>query len=106
MQDLTPHNLNEIVSRITKAVDAEKIILFGSYAWGRPGESSDLDLFIIVPSSDEPPYRRARKIHKCLRGIGVPVDIIVQTHDEVERSKGVATSLTKAVIEKGKVLYG
>jgi len=106
MKEITSQLLNEIVSRIVKAIVVEKIILFGSHAWGKQGESSDIDLFVIVPYSDEPYYRRAREIYKCLRGIGVPVDVIVRTHDEVERSKGVATSLTKAVLEKGKVLYG
>lgn len=106
MKQITPQILSEITRRITEAVAPEKIILFGSSAWGAPGESSDIDLFIILPHSKEPSYRRARRIYRCLRGIGVPVDVIVQTHDEVERSKKVKTSLARVVLEKGKVLYG
>jgi len=41
-----------------------------------------------------------------LRGIGVPVDVVIQSRDEVERGKKVATSLAKRVLEHGKVLYG
>lgn len=106
MKKITPQLLDEITRRIAEAVAPEKIILFGSRAWGEPGEYSDIDLFIIVSHSEEPSYRRARKIYKCLRGIGVPVDVIVQTHNEVERSKRVATSLARVVLEKGRVLYG
>ena len=106
MRQITSELLNEITRRIAEAVQPEKIILFGSCAWGMPGEASDIDLFIVVPRSEEPSYRRARPIYRCLRGIGVPVDVIVQTHDEVERARGVATSLTRNVLEKGKVLYG
>jgi predicted nucleotidyltransferase len=106
MKQLTQNILNEITRRIREAVDAEKIILFGSWAWCTPDESSDLDLFVVVPRSTEPSYRRARLIYRCLRGIGMPVDVIVQTHEEMERSRRVATSLTKMVLEKGKLLYG
>lgn len=106
MKQLTDTILNDITTRIRDAVHVEKIILFGSWAWGAPDESSDLDLFVVVPFSEEPSYRRARVIYRCLRGIGMPVDVVVQTHDEVERSRTVATSLARTVLEKGKVLYG
>jgi predicted nucleotidyltransferase len=106
MKQVTVELLNEITSRIVERVHPEKVILFGSYAWGTPGESSDIDLFVILPHSEEPSYRRARAIYRSLRGIGVPIDVIVQTHDEVERAKGVTTSLARNVLQKGKVLYG
>lgn len=106
MKSVTDKLLNEIAKRIVKRIHPEKVILFGSYAWGVPHDSSDLDIFVIVPHSDEPSYRRARPVYNCLRGIGVPIDIIVKTHDEVERTVKVATSLSRIVMEKGKLLYG
>lgn len=98
--------VDEICKRIVSEVNPEKIILFGSYAWGTPHEDSDLDLFVIVHSSDQPAYRRARAIYRCLRDIAVPVDVIVQTHDEVARSSRVVASLARKVLEQGRVLYG
>jgi len=106
MRQVTPELLREITRRIEEAVHPEKIILFGSHAWGQPNADSDLDLYVVVPSSDEPSYRRASGIYRCLRGIGVPVDLIVQTHDEMERSRVVTTSLTRKVLQEGRVLYG
>lgn len=106
MKQITNELLNEITKRIIEKVHPEKIILFGSYAWGAPNASSDIDLFIVLSHSDEPSYRRARFIYQCLRGIGVPIDLVVQTHDEVERSKGLVTSLARNILDKGKVLYG
>ena len=106
MRRITAELLDEITKRIVDKVSPEKIILFGSQARGMPGESSDVDLFIVVSQSEEPAYRRARKVYQCLHGIGVPIDVIVQTHDEMERSKGVVTSLARHVLDKGKVLYG
>ena len=98
--------LEEVRRRIVEAIRSEKIILFGSHAWGRPEEGSDIDLFVVVPPSDQPSYRQARDIYRSLRGIGVPVDVVIQSRDEVERGKKVATSLAKRVLEHGKVLYG
>jgi predicted nucleotidyltransferase len=106
MKDLSAEILNEVTRRIASTVKPEKIILFGSHAWGEPTESSDLDLFVIVPSSDQPAYRRTAVIYRALRGIGVPVEVIVQTHDEVERSRKVPTSLSRKVLEQGRVLHG
>ena len=106
MKQITVELLNEITRRIIEKVHPEKVILFGSHAWGAPGESSDLDLFIALSHSEEPSYRRARVIYRCLRGIGIPIDVIVQTRAEVERTKGVITSLARNVLDKGKVLYG
>ncbi len=106
MKDLTSNVLNEITKRIVSSAHPEKIILFGSHAWGVPTPDSDVDVFVIVPSSDQPAYRRARSIYHNMRGIGVPVDLVVQTHAEVEQSKKVVTSLARKVLEEGKVLHG
>ena len=106
MREITPELLKEIARRIENAAHPEKIFLFGSHAWGEPTPDSDLDLFVVVSSSDMPAYRRAREIYRALRGIGVPVDIIVRTRDEVERSRQVVTSLARRVLDEGKVLHG
>jgi predicted nucleotidyltransferase len=98
--------LAEIAKRIETALHPEQIILFGSYAWGQPNDDSDVDLFVIVPESDEPPHRRARAIYRSLRGIGVPVDAVVLTRDEVERSRHVRSSLAAKVLAEGRVLHG
>jgi predicted nucleotidyltransferase len=98
--------LQKIVDRIRHAIQVEQIILFGSYAWGTPHQDSDVDLFIIVEASNEPGYRRARSVYAALRGVAVPIDIIVKTRAEVKKNATVITSLTKKVLEQGKVLYG
>ncbi len=98
--------LAEMAKRIETDLHPEQIILFGSHAWGQPNEDSDVDLFVIVTESDEPPHRRARAIYRSLRGIGVPVDAVVQTRGEVERSRHVRSSLAAKVLAEGRVLHG
>jgi uncharacterized protein len=106
MKKVTTELLDDLTHRIVNEIHPDKIILFGSYAWGTPGDSSDIDIFIILNHSEEPSYRRARRIHRCLAGIGVAVDVVVKTSKEVEYSKNVITSLTRKVLEEGKILYG
>jgi predicted nucleotidyltransferase len=58
---ITKDQINQIVATIVKSVHPDKVILFGSYANGNPGEDSDLDLLVI---KDMP------QIRKYLRGAG------------------------------------
>lgn len=98
--------LKEIARRIVEGIHPEKIILFGSRAWGIPDEWSDVDLFVIVDHSDDPSYERARRVYSFLHGVGIPVDVIVRTREEVESSREVVTSLTRAALDRGRTLYG
>jgi len=98
--------LDRVTQRLVSALKPEQIILFGSYAYGEPREDSDIDLLVIVSESDEPRYRRARKAHRALRGMGIPKDILVMTRAEVEHQGSVSNSLVSQALDQGKVLYG
>jgi predicted nucleotidyltransferase len=97
--------LGEITHRLVDEFQPEEIILFGSQAWGKPGEDSDLDLLVIISHSDLSPARRAMSAHQCLQGLNVPKDILVRTRAEVERFRHVQASLEHQIFERGIVLY-
>ena len=72
MQTLEQSMLDEMVRRLVAEFKPEQIILFGSYAWGEPNDESDVDLYVIVPQSDERPIRRMQRrssLSRRLRGI-------------------------------------
>lgn len=98
--------IQEITPRLVAEFAPEQIILFGSHAWGHPDENSDLDLLVVVSESDQPPPRRAARAYRCLREVPVPLDILVKTRKEVERTRHVPASLIHDVLERGQVLYG
>ncbi len=106
MQTVSTTLLQEITRRLVDEFQPEAIILFGSHAWGKPNEDSDLDLLVIISHSDLPPTQRAMRAHRSLRGLAVPIDVLVKTRAEVERYRPVYASLECEVFEKGKVLYG
>lgn len=102
---ITKKQIDEIVRRIVENFKPEKIILFGSYAYGNPSEDSDLDL-LIIKDSNLPRYKRGREVRKYLRGLKVAVDLLVYTDEEVQKWKDVKPAFITTVTEKGRVLYG
>lgn len=103
---LTQGDLQEIADRIRNGLQPDKIILFGSHAWGEPTDDSDVDLLVIVPESHEPAHRRAARAHRALRGISAPSDIIVRTRDEMSRINPVRSSLLYRALTEGRALHG
>ena len=84
----------------------EQIWLYGSHAWGRPHEDSDVDLFVVLAHSDESPIRRSQRAHRSLRGLRMPKDVLVETRQEVDRVRQLKTSLEHTILTRGRRLYG
>ena len=106
MKCLPPSLLEEITRRLAAEFQPERVILFGSHAWGSPTDGSDVDLMVIVPGSDEKPVRRAVRARRGILAVDTPMDILVKTHQEFERYRHVKASLEHLISERGKVLYG
>ena len=92
-----------MVSDIVRKCSPEKIILFGSHAYGKPAEDSDVDLFVVANL----PGLGAERIRVVLRAIeeNVAVDVVVRTPEEVERSLQGRDWFVQEIFQKGKVLY-
>ena len=88
MPMIPQEKINEVVERIVKNVQPEKVILFGSYAYGEPDEDSDLDI-LVIKESVLPRHERVKEIKKYLQGIKIPVDLIVYTTKEIDEWRGV-----------------
>ena len=96
--------LEDVTKRIVQAFDPQRIILFGSYAYGRPDPDSDMDLLIIM-ESDKRPAMRASQISRLLRPRPFPMDILVRTPDEIRHRLEIGDYFIREVLEQGKVLY-
>ena len=96
--------IKEAVKRIIDGFNPEKIILFGSYAYGHPSPDSDMDLLIVMDTNAKP-HKRAVPIRKVLKGIGIPKDVIVKTPEEFERFKDVIGTIIYPAAHKGRLLY-
>lgn len=104
MFEITESTIEEIKDLIVKKISPIKIILFGSRATGKERGDSDLDLFIIVSSSDD---RRMleKEVRLLLSKYIFGKDILVFTPREVEEWKDVPGAFVHTVLKEGKTLY-
>lgn len=97
--------LPQAIKRIVSELKPEKIVLFGSYAYGNPTPDSDVDLLIVMETNgkNKEAYRAASML---LYPRQFPVDIIVKTPKEVETElKRKGNFFLREIVNKGRVLY-
>lgn len=102
---ITKSQIEEVKNRIVEKFHPEKIILFGSYANGKPDDESDLDL-LIIQRTDLPKKERRPFIRKELREFKLAMDLLIYTPDEVDYWKDTPSAFVTQVLKEGKVLYG
>jgi predicted nucleotidyltransferase len=103
-------NINQdiisITNKIKETISAEKIYLFGSYAYGTPNKDSDYDIFVVIPDGTIKPIEAMQKIYRSLSKtkMTVPVDILASYSSKFNEQKGLPT-LEKKIVSEGVVLY-
>lgn len=99
--------LPQAIERIVAELNPEKIILFGSYAYGNPTPDSDVDLLVVIETNGKN-NEMYRAVSNLLYPRQFPVDIIIKTPNEVEAAlKGGVDNgfFIREIMKKGKVLY-
>ncbi len=97
------HEIEDIVTQIQKRFDPEKIILFGSHAYGTPDEDSDVDLLVVMDWQGSA-RNQAVKILQNLQ-YHVPLDLIVRSPKQINKRINEGDFFLKDLLEKGKVVY-
>ncbi len=95
--------LDRIVDTIVSKFDPEKIILFGSHAWGTPHRDSDVDLFIVKDEEDT--QQLAYQIDGALLDRRVPLDLLVYRPERIQWRLSIDDPFIRKVFSHGKVLY-
>lgn len=96
--------LEEMVRRIVKLCNPEKIILFGSHATGHARPGSDVDLLVITRHG-ESKRKLAADLYNALWDVGVSKDIIVVRPEDFERYRDMIGTIIRPAAREGKVLY-
>ncbi|MBT3295352.1 MAG: nucleotidyltransferase domain-containing protein [Verrucomicrobia bacterium] len=81
----------------------ERVILFGSYAEGRPTEDSDVDLLVVM----DHPGRDVEQAYKIRRSVkrSFPLDLVVRTPETVHRRLSQNDTFLSTVFSRGRTLY-
>src|SRR5712692_6456034 len=79
--DIPMRLIRRFARRVAERFEPEKIILFGSYAYGTPHADSDVDILVIMPARNE--LDQAVKIELACDP-PFPLDILVRTPKNIE----------------------
>ena len=103
---ITEEQIQAVVQRIVEGYAPDRIILFGSYAYGTPTENSDLDLLIIKEKAEAKRVERAIAVRTLLWGTNAPaMDILIRTPAEMKRAAGIFQSVETIAEQQGRLLY-
>jgi predicted nucleotidyltransferase len=104
-QKITPQAIRSVTASIVKNYKPEKIILFGSYAWGKPKKNSDLDL-LVIKSTRKKKINREIELVRHLRSVRFPIDVLVYTPTEVAHQVSqMGNIFMEDILNRGEVLY-
>jgi predicted nucleotidyltransferase len=95
--------IQQVCGRIVERYHPEKIILFGSHAWGQPAPESDLDLLVVMNFAGSP-VRQAITISREL-GLVTPMDLLIRTPEQFRHRLEIGDSFMREIVTRGKVMY-
>lgn len=95
--------IHELGQQIGTHFYPEKVILFGSQAYGEPTPDSDIDLLVVMNYQGRHTVQ-ALKILTQLKSLA-PIDLLVRTPVEVQERLVLGDQFMQEIIERGKVIY-
>ena len=99
----TPRAIKQLCDQIALEFRPEKIILFGSHAYGKPEWDSDVDLLIIMPFKGRP-HKQAVNIRTRIEA-PMSIDLLVRTPRQISRRLAMGDSFIREILERGKIVY-
>lgn len=100
---ITAAQIQRISDEIAQKFQPERIILFGSYAYGTPTEDSDVDLLVVMPFEGRA-TKKSIEIQTAVL-IRFPVDLIAITPHRLEERIGMGDYFLREITQKGQELY-
>ena len=97
--------IRAVAQLIANQFPVEKILLFGSYAYGKPAEGSDVD-YLIIMNHGKPSNRKMMfEISDSLSPLPFPMDLIVRTPRDLRERIPQGDWFLQDAYTKGRILY-
>jgi predicted nucleotidyltransferase len=100
--DISMPAIRKYARQVAEKFKPQKIILFGSFAYGEPNEDSDVDLLVVMNCPNQ--VTQAVRIRAAIES-PFPMDLIVRTPKKLRQRIKEECWFLREVVEKGKVLY-
>jgi predicted nucleotidyltransferase len=103
MEKISQRTISSFARRVARQFNPQKIILFGSYAYGKPTADSDVDMLVIMPFKG----KGAQKATEILLATDphFPIDLLVRTPEQIRTRIQLGDFFIREITQKGKVLY-
>ena len=95
--------IRQLCTRITREFKPEKIILFGSHAYGQPTPESDLDLMVVMQFEGDLLEQAVTMLNRL--NMLIPIDLLVRTPEQIQQRLEMGDSFIRDIMERGKVMY-
>lgn len=95
--------IESLSKQIAQEFRPDRIILFGSYAYGEPTDDSDVDLLVIMPFRGQSARKAAEILTRTVPEFSV--DILVRTQSQVRKRVAMDDWFMQEIVEQGRVLY-
>lgn len=95
--------ISRLAQKIVKEFQPDRVILFGSHAYGNPGPDSDVDLLVVLPFEGRN-FWKSLEILNCIDP-PFPIDLLARRPDDTARRYAEGDPLIREALDHGKVLY-
>jgi predicted nucleotidyltransferase len=100
--DVPMRVIRRFAQQVAERFHPDKVILFGSYAYGKPHADSDVDILVVMPARNQ--LDMAFKIHWTIQP-PFPLHIIVRTPRNLKCRLEQGESFLREIVSQGLVLY-
>ncbi len=95
--------IRRLSDRIAREFDPDRIVLFGSHAYGSPRDDSDIDILVILPFT-------GKGLHKAVEILdrvnpSFPIDLLARRPEDVASRYADGDPLIREAIDRGTTLY-
>jgi len=103
--EITQAKVQMAVNKIIEVSKPRKLIVFGSYISGKTHRNSDFDVLVVTGDEVENPRKESVRIRRALKGIFMPMDIIVVQESMLEQFSNTPGLIYREALRTGKVMY-
>jgi predicted nucleotidyltransferase len=107
METQVSERIETLANKLREKFDVRQIFIFGSQAYGKPDEESDIDLCVITDLKNKRKIDIIREMRRELMDlISNPLDILVYTEKEFDERAGLRSTLEYKILLDGIKVYG
>ena len=100
---ITQKQIKDFGWRLVREFRPRKVVLFGSYAYGKQNPDSDVDILVVMPLNGNPVDKSVEMRLKLQPRF--PLDLLVRTPAKIKERLAMGDDFIKDIFDKGRVLY-